>query len=70
MAGTSGWRGNRSDTIALGKFAGMFESGGGGVNSLMKLGTSPLVPTLFGDKAGGLVGARQPSRNGGLWIDA
>ena len=45
------------DTNMLGNLAGMFGSGGAGVNSLMKLGTSSLVPALFGDKAGGLVSA-------------
>ncbi len=45
------------DTNMLGNIAGIFGSGGAGVNSLMKLGTSSLVPALFGDKAGGLVSA-------------
>jgi outer membrane protein OmpA-like peptidoglycan-associated protein len=45
------------DTGILDNVAGLFGSGGSGVSSLMKLGTSTLVPALFGDKAGGLVNA-------------
>ncbi len=37
--------------------AGLFGSGNGAMSSLMKLGTSTLVPALFGDKSGGLVNA-------------
>jgi outer membrane protein OmpA-like peptidoglycan-associated protein len=45
------------DTSQLGNLAGLFGGGGGAVNSLMKLGTSTLVPQLFGDKSGALVNA-------------
>jgi hypothetical protein len=50
---------NRSnlDVGSLGNIAGMFGSGGGGINALMKAGTSNLVPAIFGDKSGALVNA-------------
>jgi hypothetical protein len=50
------------DTNALGNIAGLFGGGGSGINSLMKLGTSSLVPALFGDKAGGLVNTLSATR--------
>ena len=49
--------GTNLDTGILDNVAGLFGSGNSTMNSLMKLGTSTLVPALFGDKAGGLVGA-------------
>jgi outer membrane protein OmpA-like peptidoglycan-associated protein len=49
--------GTNLDTGILDNVAGLFGSGNNTMNSLMKLGTSTLVPALFGDKAGGLVGA-------------
>ena len=49
--------GSNLDTNALGDVAGMFGSGSNAMGSLMKLGSSTLVPALFGDKAGGLVDA-------------
>jgi OmpA-OmpF porin, OOP family len=45
------------DVNALGNVAGLFGSGGAGMNELLKQGTSRLVPTLFGDKSGALVNA-------------
>jgi outer membrane protein OmpA-like peptidoglycan-associated protein len=45
------------DTGILDNLAGLFGSGGNAMASLMKLGTTTLVPALFGDKAGGLVNA-------------
>jgi outer membrane protein OmpA-like peptidoglycan-associated protein len=45
------------DVASLGNVAGLFGSGGSGVNALLKSGTSSLVPGLFGDKAGPLVNA-------------
>jgi len=49
--------GTNLDIGVLDNVAGLFGSGNNTMNSLMKLGTSTLVPALFGDKAGGLVGA-------------
>ena len=49
--------GSNLDTTLLDNVAGMFGSGSNAMSSLMKLGTSSLVPALFGDKAGGLVNA-------------
>jgi outer membrane protein OmpA-like peptidoglycan-associated protein len=49
--------GAKLDTNALGNLAGMFGDGGSAMNSLLKLGSSSLVPSLFGDKAGALVSA-------------
>jgi outer membrane protein OmpA-like peptidoglycan-associated protein len=49
--------GSNLDTTLLDNVAGMFGSGSNTMSSLMKLGTSSLVPALFGDKAGGLVNA-------------
>jgi outer membrane protein OmpA-like peptidoglycan-associated protein len=43
------------DTSVLDNVTGLFGTGNNTVSSLMKLGTSTLVPALFGDKAGGLV---------------
>ena len=45
------------DVSSLGNIAGLFGGGGSGVNTLLKAGTSSLVPALFGDKAGALVNA-------------
>jgi len=45
------------DVSSLGNIAGLFGGGGSGVNALLKMGTSSLVPALFGDKAGALVNA-------------
>ena len=49
------------DTSALGNVAGLFGGGGSAMNSLLKLGSSSLVPSLFGDKAGALVSALSSS---------
>jgi outer membrane protein OmpA-like peptidoglycan-associated protein len=49
------------DTGALGNIAGLFGGGGSGINTLLKAGTSSLVPALFGDKAGALVNALSSS---------
>jgi len=51
------------DVSSLGNIAGLFGGGGSGVNALLKMGTSSLVPALFGDKAGALVNALS-SRSG------
>jgi hypothetical protein len=45
------------DVNTLGNIAGLFGGGGSGASELLKLGTSTLVPALFGDKSGGLVNA-------------
>ena len=45
------------DVSSLGNIAGLFGGGGGGANTLLKAGTSSLVPALFGDKGGALVNA-------------
>jgi outer membrane protein OmpA-like peptidoglycan-associated protein len=45
------------DTSILDNVAGLFGTGNHALSSMMKLGTSTLVPALFGDKAGGLVSA-------------
>jgi len=45
------------DVSSLGNIAGLFGGGASGVNALLKMGTSSLVPALFGDKAGALVNA-------------
>lgn len=45
------------DTAALDNVGGLFDSGGSGIGSLIQLGTSTLLPALFGDKAGGLATA-------------
>jgi outer membrane protein OmpA-like peptidoglycan-associated protein len=45
------------DVSSLGNIAGLFGGGGAGINSLLKAGTSSLVPALFGDKSGALVNA-------------
>ena len=49
--------GSNLDTSLLDNVAGLFGTGNNAMSSLMKLGTSTLVPALFGDKAGGLVNA-------------
>lgn len=49
--------GSNLDTTILDNVAGLFGTGNNTMSSLMKLGTSTLVPALFGDKAGGLVSA-------------
>jgi hypothetical protein len=49
------------DTKALGNVAGLFGDGGSGMSSLLKLGSSNLVPSMFGDKAGALVSALSSS---------
>jgi len=49
--------GSNLDTGVLDNVAGLFGTGNNAMSSLMKLGTSSLVPALFGDKAGGLVNA-------------
>jgi hypothetical protein len=49
--------GSNLDTSILDNVAGLFGTGNNTMSSLMKLGTSTLVPALFGDKAGGLVNA-------------
>ena len=49
--------GSNLDTSVLDNVAGLFGTGNNALGSLMKLGTSTLVPALFGDKAGGLVNA-------------
>jgi outer membrane protein OmpA-like peptidoglycan-associated protein len=51
------------DVSSLGNIAGLFGGGASGVNALLKMGTSSLVPALFGDKAGALVNALS-SRSG------
>jgi outer membrane protein OmpA-like peptidoglycan-associated protein len=43
------------DVSTLGNIAGLFGGGGSGVNTLLKAGTSSLVPALFGEKSTGLV---------------
>ena len=50
---------NRPDlnTAVLDNVGGLFDSGGNGIRSLIQLGTSTLLPALFGDKAGGLANA-------------
>lgn len=45
------------NTAVLDNLGGLFDSGGSGIASLIKLGTSTLLPALFGDKAGGLATA-------------
>jgi outer membrane protein OmpA-like peptidoglycan-associated protein len=45
------------DVNSLGNLAGLFDGSGSGINSLLKAGTSSLVPALFGDKSGALVNA-------------
>jgi hypothetical protein len=52
--------GAKLDVNSLGNIAGLF-GGGGGMNDLMKAGTSQLVPALFGDKSGSLVNALSTS---------
>jgi outer membrane protein OmpA-like peptidoglycan-associated protein len=52
------------NTGVLDNLGSLFGSGGTAANALMKLGTSSLVPALFGDKAGGIVSAL--SSNGGV----
>jgi hypothetical protein len=49
------------DVSSLGNLAGLFGGGGSGVNALLKLGTSSLVPALLGDKSGALVSALSSS---------
>jgi outer membrane protein OmpA-like peptidoglycan-associated protein len=49
--------GSNLDTSILDNVAGLFGTGNDTMGALMKLGTSTLVPALFGDKAGGLVSA-------------
>jgi outer membrane protein OmpA-like peptidoglycan-associated protein len=49
--------GSNLDTGILDNVAGLFGTGNNTMSSLMKLGSSTLVPALFGDKAGGLVSA-------------
>lgn len=45
------------NTAVLDNVGGLFDSGGNGIRSLIQLGTSTLLPALFGDKAGGLATA-------------
>ncbi len=45
------------DVSSLSNIAGLFGSGGSGVNALLKAGTGSLVPGLFGDKGGAIVNA-------------
>jgi outer membrane protein OmpA-like peptidoglycan-associated protein len=49
--------GSNLDTSMLDNVGALFGTGNNTMSSLMKLGTSTLVPALFGDKAGGLVSA-------------
>jgi len=49
------------DTSSLGNLAGLFGGGGSGMNALLKMGTSSLVPALLGDKSGALVNALSSS---------
>ena len=49
------------DVASSGNIAGLFGAGGSGVSSLLKAGTSSLVPGLFGNKAGALVYALSSS---------
>jgi outer membrane protein OmpA-like peptidoglycan-associated protein len=51
------------DTGALGNISSLFGggSGSGGLDSLIKLGTSTLLPALFGDKTGSLTNALSSS---------
>jgi len=48
------------DESSLGNIAGLF-GGGSGMNALLKMGTSSLVPALFGDKSSALVNALSSS---------
>ena len=52
--------GAKLDVNSLGNIAGLF-GGGGGMNDLLKAGTSQLVPALFGDKSASLVNALSTS---------
>lgn len=45
------------NTAVLDNVGGLFDAGGNGIRSLIQLGTSTLLPALFGDKAGGLATA-------------
>jgi outer membrane protein OmpA-like peptidoglycan-associated protein len=45
------------DTSSLGNIAGLFDGGSSGMNALLKMGTSSLVPALLGDKSGAVVNA-------------
>jgi len=49
------------DVSSLGNIAGLFGGGGSGMNALLKMGTSSLVPALLGDKSGALVNALSSS---------
>jgi len=49
--------GSNLDTSILDNVAGLFGTGNDALSSMMKLGTSTLVPARFGDTAGGLVNA-------------
>jgi outer membrane protein OmpA-like peptidoglycan-associated protein len=49
------------DTSSLGSIGNLFSGSGAGVSDLMKLGTSRLVPAIFGDKGGALVNALSSS---------
>jgi hypothetical protein len=49
------------NTSVLGNIGSMFAGGGTGASDLMKTGAATLVPALFGDKAGALVGALSSS---------
>lgn len=50
-------QGANLDVGMLGNIGSLFGGGGAGINSLLKVGTSELVPALFGDKSGALVSA-------------
>ena len=45
------------DVKSLSNVGGLFAAGGPGINALLNLGTSRLVPALFGDKTCALVNA-------------
>jgi outer membrane protein OmpA-like peptidoglycan-associated protein len=45
------------DTSSLGNLAGLFGGGSSGMNALLKMGTSSLVPALLGDKGSAVVNA-------------
>jgi len=45
------------DTSVLDNVRGLFDAGGSGISSLIRLGSTTLLPALFGDKAGGLANA-------------
>jgi outer membrane protein OmpA-like peptidoglycan-associated protein len=49
------------DVNSLGNLGSLFAGGSVGANELLKIGSSSLVPALFGDKAGALVSALSSS---------